>query len=134
MLKFKYIARDKDGKLVSGIAEHADQDDAVAAIQSRGLIVISISVDKKKAAARPGLKRLRRGLRQDDLAGFCRQMATLLNAGVTLLRSLSILSRETNSRPLSNAIDKIRMEDMADLLAKVHQGFTLQLTLNNQVD
>lgn len=117
MAKFKYSARDKDGKLVWGVAEHADQDEAVAAVQSRGLTVVSIVTEKKRAKVILAAKKLRRRMRSDELALFCRQLATLLNAGVTLLRSLSIVSRQADSKPLHDAIDKIRTD--------VEEGYSL---------
>jgi len=135
MAKFRYTARDKDSKLVNGIVESTEQDDAVVSLQAKGLIVVSISIVEHKAVVRQGIKKLRRKLKPEDLAFFCRQMATLLNAGVTLLRSLSILLRETSSRPLYNAIDKIRTDveeghNLHDAMAhhpKVFQGLWVSM-------
>lgn len=110
MLKFKYSARDKDGKLVYGIMEAVEQDDAIISLQSKGFVVICVSLIKQRIALRAERRKFRRKLKPEDLAFFCRQMATLLNAGVTLLRALSIILRETTSRPLYNAIEKIRTD------------------------
>lgn len=110
MPKFKYSARDKDGKLVSGTFEHAEQDEAVAALQTRGLVVTSIALVRKKTAGKITEKKLRRRMRSDDLALFCRQLATLLNAGVTLLRSLSIVSKQIEAKPLYEAVEKIKAD------------------------
>lgn len=111
MLNFKYSARDKDGKLVYGIIEAVEQNDAIINLQSKGLVVVSVSQIKQKYfLAGPQSKKLRRSIKPEDLAFFCRQMSILLSAGVTLLRSLSILLKETTSRPLCNALEKIKTD------------------------
>ncbi len=110
MPKFKYAARDKDRKMVHGIVEYVDKDEVIIALQSKGFIVLSVTPIKKRGRVKIVAKRLKRRLSLEDLALFFRQMATLLNAGVTLLRSLTILLREVGSRPLYNAIDKIRID------------------------
>jgi len=110
MPKFKYAARDKDRKLVHGIVEYIDKDEVITALQSKGFIVLSVAPIKKRSKVKIATKKLRMGLRLEDSALFCRQMATLLNAGVTLLRSLTILLREVDSRPLYNAIERIRID------------------------
>ena len=111
MPKFKYTARDKDGKMVTGIADYSDQDEIINALQVRGFTVVSVAVQKKKQLVEGfAARKLRRSLRLEDIALFCRQMATLLNAGVTLLRVLSILLREVDSKPLYEAIEKMRAD------------------------
>jgi len=117
MAKFKYSARDKDGKLVYGTCDAGDQEDAVISLQSKGLIIVSIDVTKQKILSMAGTRKFKKGFKTEDLAFFCRQMATLLNAGVTLLRTLSILLREVSSKPLYDAIDKIRTD--------VEEGYSL---------
>jgi type IV pilus assembly protein PilC len=118
MIKFGYSARDKDGKLVEGVIEHVDQNEALATLQANGLVVISIAVQKKRFGTKPLVKKLKNRLNTDDLALFCRQLATLLNAGVTLLRSLSIVLKQTDSRSLYQTIDRIR--------ADVEEGHSLR--------
>lgn len=110
MPRFKYSARDKDAKLIYGIIEHIDQDEAIAALQSRGLIVVSINAEKKAGKSGKTAKKLKRGIKADDVTFFCRQMSTLLNAGVTLLRGLAIISRETTSGPLYKAVEEVRTD------------------------
>ena len=121
MLKFKYTARDKDRKLVYGTIDTIEQDDAITNLQSKGLVVVSISPLKQKSFLKTQKKKLRRSIKSEDLAFFCRQMSTLLNAGVTLIRALSILLREITSRPLYNAVEKIRID--------VEEGYNLHSAL-----
>jgi type IV pilus assembly protein PilC len=45
-----------------------------------------------------------------DLAIFSRQFATMINSGLSLIRSLSILAEQTESRELARIVDEIRTE------------------------
>jgi len=110
MIRFEYTARDQNGKLVTGMIEHLDQDEAVNALQASGFIVIAIGSQRKLGAKKPAVRKLRYGVRSEDLTLFCRQLTTLLNAGVTLLRSLNILLKQTDSRTLYYTIDSVRMD------------------------
>jgi type IV pilus assembly protein PilC len=53
----------------------------------------------------------------DDLVLFCRQLATLLGAGVTILKSLEIISQQVASRRLHNIL--------RDLQRNMEQGLSL---------
>jgi type II secretory pathway component PulF len=53
MITFSYQARDASGKIVSGIQDALNEDNAVTSLMSRGLMVLSL---QKKAAAGRGAK------------------------------------------------------------------------------
>ncbi|MDD5408786.1 MAG: type II secretion system F family protein [Candidatus Omnitrophica bacterium] len=108
MPKFYYISRDTSGKKETGIEEGVDQEEAVSRIQSRGLIVISVIPENneafKSSVSKPvikdKIKQKRNSISADDLTLFCRQLATLLGAGVTILKSLDIISKQVVSKKL----------------------------------
>lgn len=118
MPRFLYIARDKTGRKLNGSDEAANLEELVARLQARDLIVINIIPESKevKAAAKPegsseGIGHKHIGIRQSDLVLFCRQLATLLGAGVTILKSLEVISKQVSSRRLYNVI-KAMAKDM----------------------
>ena len=93
MSTFTYIARDQEGIARTGQIDGVNEDDAVVLLQHRGLLVTSIS--KKDLAQRAtliahggGRRRLHRGVNVDDQVLLCQELATLIGAGVPLLRSL----------------------------------------------
>jgi len=108
MPKFYYISRDTSGKKETGIEEGLDQEDVVSRIQSRGLIVISVIPENTEAfksstikpVIKDKIKQKRNSISADDLTLFCRQLATLLGAGVTILKSLDIISKQVVSKKL----------------------------------
>jgi len=122
MSRFFYIARDKFGEKSSGLEEAGTQDEVVSRLQAKDLVVISvISADKSaiglKAdiASKTKLTRKHLGVSGDDLVLFCRQLSTLLSAGVTILKSLEIISQQVSSFRLFNIIKSMQKSMEAGL-------------------
>ena len=119
---FRYVARDKAGKLIDEVTEVANEENLVNNLQARGLLIISIGAapevkSKKKADSR----KYHRGVKSNDLVMFSRELATLLGAGVTLIKSLDILCRQIESRILLRAVEQIKKD--------VEGGYTFQNAL-----
>ena len=108
MLKFYYIARNNLGTKETGVEEGLNQEEVVSKIQARGLIVISVIPENTEAfksgaiktAVKANFKQKRDRIIASDLTLFCRQLSTLLGAGVTILKSLDIISKQVVSRRL----------------------------------
>ncbi|MCX5694517.1 MAG: type II secretion system F family protein [Candidatus Omnitrophica bacterium] len=108
MPKFYYIARNRSGAKETGIEDALNQEDAVVKIQSKGLIVVNIIPEGSESSvsysANSGVKikfKPKHGrVTSNDLTLFCRQLATLIGAGVTILMSLEIISKQVASRKL----------------------------------
>lgn len=108
MPKFFYVVRDSSGNKSSAFEEAANQEDLVARLQSRGHIIISILSDadegakgfKPEAIKKSAFKPKHYRITGDDLVLFCRHLATLIGAGVTILKSLDVISKQVASRKL----------------------------------
>jgi type II secretory pathway component PulF len=108
MLKFYYIARNNLGAKETGVEEGLNQEEVVSKIQARGLIVVSVIPENTeafnsgtvKAGVRIKFKQKRNKVTSADLTLFCRQLSTLLGAGVTILKSLDIISKQVVSKKL----------------------------------
>jgi type IV pilus assembly protein PilC len=106
MDRFFYIVRDAEGKKISGFEEASSQEEAVNRLQARNFIVVSIVAEYKdgvtglgsEVLAKARLRFRRNRVTTDDLTLFCRQLATLLAAGVSILKSLDIISMQVPSR------------------------------------
>ncbi len=110
---FEYRAKDSDGKVKKGTIEASTQTAAATALRGKGLSPLSLS---ETAAANSGLKKeikipgLTDRVKAKDVAIFSRQFATMINAGLSLLRSLSILSDQTENKALSDIIDLVKAD------------------------
>jgi type IV pilus assembly protein PilC len=106
---YAYKVRDRDGKVHSGSLD-ADNT-ALVANRLRQMGYVPISIDKK---AGPGIKRdiaipgFSNRVKLKEVAVFSRQFATMISSGLTLMRSLSILSVQTSNHYFAGIIDHVR--------------------------
>ncbi len=123
MEKFFYVARNNLGEKVQGTIDAAGQDEALGQLQAKELIVLSVVVTAKDsphefnaaAATKMPFKVKHYGISNDDLVLFCRQLATLLGAGVTILKSLDIIALQVSSHKLQNVIKDTQRDMEAGL-------------------
>ena len=87
MITFSYQARDMSGKIVSGIQDALNEDNAVTSLMSRGLMVLSL---QQKAAASKSKKKTW-SVKETDLVLFTRQLSTMIEAGISLVQALTAL-------------------------------------------
>jgi type IV pilus assembly protein PilC len=87
MITFSYQARDMSGKIVSGIQDALNEDNAVTSLMSRGLMVLSL---QQKAAATKSKKKTW-SVKETDLVLFTRQLSTMIEAGISLVQALTAL-------------------------------------------
>ncbi len=118
MLKFSYIARTKDATRDTGIIEAPGQDEAVAILQRKNLIVTSIvkieksssAADKSKASLfgkEPKQKFRHSGVTSGDLVLLARQLSMLLGAGVSLMKALTVTQKQIDSKKLNDCISEM---------------------------
>ncbi|MFA5090979.1 MAG: type II secretion system F family protein [Candidatus Omnitrophota bacterium] len=124
MARFYYSARDSAGQKLSGYEEAHSQDELITRLQAKGLIVISVVNESEGGkvkvagltAKNKGRHKFRHyGINSDDLVVFSRQLATLLGAGVTILKSLDIISQQVGSHKFYNVIIKLERDMEAGL-------------------
>ncbi len=97
MASFTYQARDASGRPIHGDVEALDIQAAASSLMDRGLMVISI----RPGAIRKGGKKRRQGkVKPQDLVVFTRQLATMMDAGLPLVQSLTALEEQTDSPTL----------------------------------
>lgn len=118
MPKFFYIARDNKGAKVSGAEEAVSSDELINRLQSRGLIVINVTLDYGKGVpvqrtdAFGARRRFQHyGVNSQDLVTFSRQLATMLGAAVPILKSLDTIARQIPSRRMYTVINEM-IKDM----------------------
>jgi len=117
MPAYKYSARDRDGRTVTGIVSGKSQADAVADLRKRNLIVLDVreTLGGKgggKKSLLGGLTKARPSVTKDQLVIFTRQLATMISAGVPLLESLEVLQEQADTPGfrvvLDGVIDSVR--------------------------
>jgi len=89
MNTFSYQARDASGKIVSGIQDALNEDNAVTSLMSRGLMVLSLQ--QKAAASRSRKSKKTWTVKETDLVLFTRQLSTMIEAGISLVEAMTAL-------------------------------------------
>lgn len=111
MPQFFYRARDRQGREKQGVQEAHSEEELIAHLQQEDLLVISMDRQEVRIGKKSAQKRhLHYKVSLDDLIIFTRQLATLLEAGVTLLKSLEVLTKQIESRALLVTIEKIKSD------------------------
>jgi type IV pilus assembly protein PilC len=131
MPKYSYVAMDAHGKEVKGVIEVASQNEAIGRIREMNLFptkIVEVNGAKtakkgaKAAAVRPAKGKKRGALdiqiRIPGLGGrvkpkvlmtFTRQLATLVDAGLPLLRGLRVLEKQERNPTLKNIIGELAL-------------------------
>jgi type IV pilus assembly protein PilC len=126
---FQYKVKDKTGKLVEGSLEAENAQLVVSKLRSMGFTPIEIQQQGGTSLQRelkiPGLSDR---VKLKDVAVFSRQFATMINSGLSLLRSLYILAEQTESKPLAEIVNQVRMDvekgaSLSQALAKHPKAF-----------
>ncbi|MEI6632926.1 MAG: type II secretion system F family protein [Chlamydiota bacterium] len=103
---YVYQARDNLGKSVKGKMETPDRAELARKLRAMGYLVTGIR-EEGLGMGRPSfLSRFTRVSSRSMLL-FNVQLSALLNAGVTLIRSLNILSRQTEDRALRATVGEL---------------------------
>ncbi len=109
MTTFAYTALEPSGKKRNGYIEANDEKQAIAMIAAEGRFVVEIRVDAGRTdigKAAESEEPKRRKFTKQDLALFSRRLADLSDAGLPLDRALQVLIEQTESEPLSEAVEE----------------------------
>jgi type IV pilus assembly protein PilC len=125
MPTFQYEAMDVTGREVKDSIDAATQEEAQQLIRQKGFFVTKISEKAKKtrkAAAKKGGRRRKKAftigkISTKQLCTFTRQLSTLQDAGLPILRSLKILEGQCKPGVLKNAL--------GDVVEDIESGQTL---------
>ncbi|MEW6556841.1 MAG: type II secretion system F family protein [Elusimicrobiota bacterium] len=118
MPDYLYKARDKYGKTVSGVM--AAENPAALSLQLKemGYYVGEIREQtEKKKAGFPTIPSLSKKVNKTDIMFFAQQLATMINAGLPMLRSFNILVKETRKQAFKKVI--------ADIQKNIESGISL---------
>jgi type IV pilus assembly protein PilC len=114
MPEFAYEALDKSGKQVKGVIEASSEEVIIEKLRDMGYYPLRVSAHKTKTGsqsdilAMPGLRWFFHRVKAKQVMTFTRQLATLIDAGLPIMRSLTILREQVES-----VIFKQKIQNMA---------------------
>jgi type IV pilus assembly protein PilC len=113
MAKFTYSAMTAQNKKVSGTIEAKDRAAATALLSKQKLRPIGL---KEENARAKGLSLFKGKVKSKDLVIFTRQLSTMVSAGVPILRALTTLQQQSESKRLSEVLAVVN-KDVQDGMA-----------------
>src|SRR5918996_1719951 len=106
--RYAYRVRDRRGALITGELVADSQELVMTRLREMNYIPLEIKQKreglKREISLQPGKVKLK------DLAIFSRQFATMVNSGLPLLRTLSILEEQTDSKVLAKKVGEVRLD------------------------
>ncbi|MEK4494250.1 type II secretion system F family protein [Ureibacillus sp. FSL W8-0352] len=105
MTIYRYVGRTKTGQVIKGKIDATSKKAAIAKLREKGInpreVNQSSSILDKELNFGGGK------VKNQDFVIYCRQFATLIRAGVSIVDSTNILSRQTKSKPLKKALEMV---------------------------
>lgn len=116
MATFVYKVRDRTGKIFTGNMVGENRDSVVFRLREMDYFITSVS-EKKQGFLFLKEITLFQNIKLRDITIFYRQFATMVNAGLTLVNSLDVLTEQVENKTLSTVIKLVKSD--------VEAGFTL---------
>ncbi|MGN6391671.1 MAG: type II secretion system F family protein [Gemmatimonadales bacterium] len=125
MPMFEYTARSQTGQIQKGQMDVASKDDVTAYLRKNRLIMVSVREAPKQIKLSLGGPRVK----TRDIVIFTRQFATMINAGLPLVQSLTILAQQTENKALAEVTRAVVYDvesgnTLADAFSKHPKAFT----------
>ena len=111
MPDFAYVARNSSGEKTTGSITAASQREAVSLLTGESLFPLQVKAETAKGRSRTGR------VKGQTMAVTYAQLASLLRAGVPLLRALEVIRKQSSNQTLDRVLSEVRND--------VEQGSTL---------
>ena len=124
MPTYAYLARDPaTGRETNATMDAATEEGAIKALLGRNLLVVKI---EEKAAKKAGVSRGKVVLA--DLVVFTRQLATMIDAGLSMVQSLDALAEQSTNKAMKDVIKGVSTrvqggDNFSDALRKYPNAF-----------
>lgn len=123
MASYSYVAVDRYGKEKKGSIDATTPDRAQSTLKAEGLIPVKIT---EQNLLNKDLNLGGKGVKNRDMAVFCRQMVSIINAGVPIVDALGMLEEQMENKNFKKAIGEVK--------ANVSKGETLGNSMRMRSD
>ena len=101
---FKYEGLIASGKMKQGSIDAKDEQEAIRKLRKKGINVRTI---QEGGSALNMEIELLNSVKTEHFVAYCRQFATLVRSGVTIVEATGILAEQTESKPLKKALGTV---------------------------
>ncbi|OGM12688.1 hypothetical protein A3A76_04205 [Candidatus Woesebacteria bacterium RIFCSPLOWO2_01_FULL_39_23] len=123
MALYTYKVKTKKGEIIEDVAQANDRKDIAASLAAENFQILTIRKLDTKAATTSG-----GGISVSEKAAFCRFLATMLRAGMTLPEAVEIIKEETKNKKLEKILYDLSYEvrkgkSISSVLSKYKRDF-----------
>ncbi len=111
---YKYKAVSQSGEIIEGFFEGNNESDVLSMLKGNNYLPVAV---EKDVGAEAQIDIFSKKVKKKDLAVFCRQFYTMLDAGIGIVKCIEILEKQSENKSLVKALGAL-YED-------VQKGFTL---------
>ncbi|MCR5151102.1 MAG: type II secretion system F family protein [Clostridiales bacterium] len=108
MSNFIYTALNEEGKEVKGTVQAENKEEAISKVKAKGITPLKVEAQTAMNSSIT-LSFLQKKPTPKDMSLFCRQMVSILSAGVSMSEALEMLGEQTENKMLKDAIVGCRM-------------------------
>ncbi len=123
MATYSYVAVDRYGKEKKGSVDATTPDRAQSTLKAEGLIPVKIS---EQSLLQKDINIGGKGVKNREMGVFCRQMVSIINAGVPIVDALGMMEDQTDNKSFKKAIGEVK--------ANVSKGETLGNSMRMRSD
>ncbi|MFL0583102.1 type II secretion system F family protein [Solibacillus silvestris] len=105
MTVFKYVGRTKMGATQKGTIDAANKAAAISKLREKG--INPREIEESKSLLHMEVSLGSKKVKTQDFVIYCRQFATLIRAGVSLVEATDILAKQATSKPLKKALESV---------------------------
>jgi len=108
MATFKYVGKDRAGKTLNGSLEAKDRPAVLDMLRKKDIVIISVVEEAPAKSFSLPFFTGEKKIKMDDLVMFSRQLATMVDAGITLVAALDILGEQMDNKTFGAIILNVR--------------------------
>ena len=105
---YKYVAKNKQGKTISGNLEADDVLFVKDFLRGKGLTIVSLVETEMKQKGGLFSRKSSKKVKVDDIVVFSRQLATMINSGIPIVTSLDILGEQLGDTSLGKVLVQVK--------------------------
>ncbi|MBP2027362.1 type IV pilus assembly protein PilC [Acetoanaerobium pronyense] len=121
---YKYKGLDSSGRVIEGIFHANSKEEVIKLIRDKGQSPIKIEKNEAKSKDLGEYSFFKPRVKIKDISVFCKQLYTMLNAGMPLTNCLDVLAAQTENKTLKNSVK--------EMSSQVQTGAILSEAMKNQ--
>jgi len=118
-MKLTYRAVNEKGKIVHGLVEAKDEEEAASFLRKQDFVPIVIKVFNQNSSLS---YLINRRSAKKDLVFFTRQLSSMLTSGLTVMQALTILRNQVQNPAMAEVIESV--------IASIQEGKTLSQAIS----